>query len=97
MDVFQTSWSLEELSSRSREPSKELLEKVKKLENQEPQVLSGHWVDREGKTLAVYFAWSKDPKQDPSTAGASKKDGDISQGINQGNKKVSHCLFNHQT
>jgi hypothetical protein len=64
MDTFQTGSTLEQLASRSIIPSKSAMARLKELEAKEPQVISCHWVDRNGATLAVYFSWSKDEKDE---------------------------------
>lgn len=92
MDVFQTSYSLEEISNRSKVPSYKLFKKVKELENQEPQILSGRWVDKKKQTLAVYFSFSKDPLPEPEPKGVEEGGGRVDQNRRQRNKQVSCVL-----
>jgi len=58
MDTFQIDSTLEELSACPVPPSDMEKNKLKEVEVKDPQVISGHWVDKNGVTLAVYFSWS---------------------------------------
>jgi hypothetical protein len=64
MDTFHTGATLQDLSSRPLRPSKSVLAQLKKVEDKEPQIISGRWIDKDGVTLAVYFTYSKDEKPD---------------------------------
>jgi len=60
--VFQANVTLEELAARARPIPSEISKKVTEMRDWDPQVLSGCWVDKNSKLLAVYFSRGDHPK-----------------------------------
>ena len=90
MGTFKAPSTLDELAKHPQKPSKDMYEKLEKLELKEPQVLSCKWVDEEGVTLGVYFSWSKKPKEWKTADQREGQEGSKATQNTQAVSKVSH-------
>lgn len=89
MQTFKTDLDLENLKQLKKpkfnELPEEIVERAKKLEEIEPQVISARWVDMLGITLGVYFSWSneEDPKHAGRGGGGLNTDQEIGESVQE--------------